>query len=197
MFTTEKIFEVLINSGGEKSADVRYPTDEELCEWKRKQRVVHRPLNNGYAQSEIVNWMDVHADLFRKCFVGSADEFDDAERCRFMEKVLRCDVQDARRNGEGYVIDLKLYGGQRVSHHLRMPTQKQNMERQRSSTRIIRGRHNTEIRDSMDAAGPLWDKLQISTEGYIDRVPILHKEAALQEVFFLMEKEGDDPDPEL
>ena len=66
MFDASKPFVVPILSGGEKSCEVRFPSDEEWCAWARAQRTVRHFLGRGKSQSEDVDLPKINAELFAK-----------------------------------------------------------------------------------------------------------------------------------
>ena len=203
MFDTSKPFEVHILSGGEKAVTLRYPTDEELCERTRRLKTVRRSLGGGRSQFEITNMAEVNADLFSKIRLsqnGHAETFDDAEASRFIDKLLRVDVEDISREGDGFRVDLRVAGGKgglKVAHVLRMPTQKDILEYRRASARSIDGRRHTDIRLSLEPTQALYEKLVARLEGYGEtRVPVHHKDAVILEIVQQMETDSDDLDPE-
>ena len=79
-FDASKPFVVPILSGGEKSCEVRFPSDEEWCAWARAQRTVRHFLGRGKAQSEDVDLPKINAELFAKIRTDKdGPAFDDAE----------------------------------------------------------------------------------------------------------------------
>ena len=78
-FDATKPFVVPILSGGEKSCEVRFPTDEEWCAWARAQRTVRHFLGRGKSHSEDVDLPKINAELFAKIRTDKdGPEFDDA-----------------------------------------------------------------------------------------------------------------------
>src|SRR5208282_5229061 len=101
-FDASKPFVVPILSGGEKSCEVRFPSDEEWCAWARAQRTVRHFLGRGKSQSEDVDLPKINAELFAKIRTdkdGDA-EFDDAEAGMVIGRIERCAVakRGARRH---------------------------------------------------------------------------------------------------
>src|SRR5271157_5558530 len=80
MFDASKPFVVPILSGGEKSCEVRFPSDEEWCSWARQQRTVRHFLGRGKSQSEDVDLPKINAELFSKIRTDKdGPVFDEAE----------------------------------------------------------------------------------------------------------------------
>jgi hypothetical protein len=196
-FSAEIPWEVHINSGGEKIADLRFPTDEELCDRNRRFRLKRTAVSRTDTKYETPNEDMVDAALFDKVKIGERDTstYDEAEKSEFMTRMLRASVIDVERNGDGCHVDMQVGGGYKVHHQLRMPTQRQTHKYRRSTVLSTESRYGGETRVSIDYAGQLWDEVLISTEGYAGRVPVLHKFVAIQAIIDLMDRE-DDPDPE-
>ena len=63
-FDASKPFVVPILSGGEKTCEVRFPSDEEWCAWARAQRTVRHFLGRGKSQSEDVDLPKINAEIY-------------------------------------------------------------------------------------------------------------------------------------
>jgi hypothetical protein len=196
MFDSSIPYELYIRSGGDRKARLRFPTDAELIERTRKMRPVRRDLGRSRSQFDVPNLTDVNADLFT--LLRNPDDTEAVEKedaSAFIGKLLRADVVDSYRAGDQFVVDLVVAAGHQVRHTLRMPTQRDLLDYGRQSVRTIDSRRTHDMRFSLEPAGALWDKLQVSTEGYKNgSVPIVHKDAALLEVMALMEVEDADPE---
>ena len=64
VFDVGKTLVVPILSGGEKRCEVRFPNDEEWCNWARSQRTVRHFLGRGKSQSEDLGLPKINAELF-------------------------------------------------------------------------------------------------------------------------------------
>jgi hypothetical protein len=180
--TRRSRFVVPILSGGEKSCEVRFPSDEEWCAWARAQRTVRHFLGRGKSQSEDVDLPKINAELFAKIRTDKdGPEFDDAEAGMVIGRIERCAVANVEREGINYRIEMKVPGA-RVVHVLRMPTAKEMQDHERASTSVVAARRSVETRAFLEPSGALYDKLHISHDGYAGAVPIVHKSAAVSEV---------------
>ena len=194
-FDASKPFVVPILSGGEKSCEVRFPSDEEWCAWARAQRTVRHFLGRGKSQSEDVDLPKINAELFAKIRTDKdGPAFDDAEAGMVIGRIERCAVANVEREGINYRIEMKI-PGTRVVHVLRMPTAKEMQDHERASTSVVAARRSVETRAFLEPSGALYDKLHISHEGYAGAVPIVHKSAAVSEVIAQLAIEADE-DPE-
>lgn len=206
MFDTSKPHEIHILSGKEKAVLLRYPTDEELCERTRRLKTIRRTLGGGRTQFEMLNLAEVNAELFEKVRLaqsqnGHEETFDAAEASRCIEKLLFTKVLSIEREGDGFLIEMRVPGPQKggitVTHALRMPTQKDILDYRRASARSIDGRRHTDIRLSLEPTQQLYDRLVTRTDGYGEsHIPIHHKDAVILEIVQQMEADSDDFDPE-
>jgi hypothetical protein len=195
VFDAGRPFVVPILSGGEKSCEVRFPSDEEWCAWARAQRTVRRFLGRGKSQSEDLDLPKINAELFAKIRTDKdGPEFDDAEAGMVIGRIERCAVANVEREGINYRIEMKVAGA-RVTHVLRMPTAKEMQDHERASTSVVAARRSVETRAFLEPSGALYDKLHVSHDGYAGAVPIVHKSAAVSEVIAHLAIEVDD-DPE-
>ena len=194
-FDASKPFVVPILSGGEKTCEVRFPSDEEWCAWARAQRTVRHFLGRGKSQSEDVDLPKINAELFAKIRTDKdGPEFDDAEAGMVIGRIERCTIASVEREGINYRIGMKVPGA-RVTHVLRMPTAKEMQDHERASTSVVAARRSVETRAFLEPSGALYDKLHVSHDGYAGAVPIVHKSAAVSEVIGYLAIEGD-ADPE-
>jgi hypothetical protein len=195
VFDGTKTLVVPILSGGEKRCEVRFPSDQEWCDWARAQRTVRHFLGRGKSQSEDLGLPKINAELFAKIRTDKdGPEFDDAEAGMVIGRVERCAVANVEREGINYRIEMKVPGA-RVFHVLRMPTAKEMQDHERASTSVVAARRSIETRAFLEPSGALYDKLHISHDGYTGAVPIVHKSAAVSEVIAQLAIEADE-DPE-
>lgn len=195
VFDATKTLVVPILSGGEKSCEVRFPSDAEWCAWARAQRTIRHFLGRGKSQSEDVDLSKVNAELFAKIRIDKdGAEFDDAEAAMVIGRIERCNVTGIDREGSNYRIAMKVPGA-RAEHVLRMPTAKEMQEHERASTSTVAARRSIETRAFLEPSGILYDKLHVEHDGYATAVPIVHKSAAVSEVLAQLAIEADE-DPE-
>ncbi len=195
VFDGTKTLVVPILSGGEKRCEVRFPSDQEWCDWARAQRTVRHFLGRGKSQSEDLGLPKINAELFAKIRTDKdGPEFDDAEAGMVIGRVERCAVANVEREGINYRIEMKVPGA-RVLHVLRMPTAKEMQDHERASTSVVAARRSIETRAFLEPSGALYDRLHFSHDGYTGPVPIVHKSAAVSEVIAQLAIEADE-DPE-
>ena len=90
VFDAAKPFVVPILSGGEKSCEVKFPTDDQWCAWARAQRTVRRFLGRGKSQSEDLDLPKINAELFTKIRTDKdGPVFDDAEAGMVIGRIER------------------------------------------------------------------------------------------------------------
>lgn len=196
VFDASKPFVVPILSGGEKRSEVRFPSDEEWCNWARAQRTVRHFLGRGKSQSQEVNLPQINAELFAKIRLDKdGPEFDEAEAGMVIGRIERCTVINVEREGINYRIEMKVPGA-RVVHVLRMPTAKEMQDHERASSSTVAARRSIETRAFLEPSGVLYDKLHVSHEGYAGTVPVVHKSAAVSEVIAQLAIEADEELPE-
>src|SRR6204780_3415419 len=104
-FDATKPFVVPILSGGEKSCEVRFPTDEEWCAWARAQRTVRHFLGRGKSHSEDVDLLKINAELFAKIRTDKdGPEFDDAEAGMVVGRTGGGPGASVEREGRNYRV---------------------------------------------------------------------------------------------
>jgi hypothetical protein len=194
-FDASKPFVLSILSGGDKKCEVRFPSDEEWCEWVREQRTMQYLLGRGRSQSEEVDLPKINAQLFAEIRTDlDGPEFDDAEASMVIGRIKRCTATKVEREGINYRIEMKVPGAH-VVHLLRIPTAKDVQDHERSSSSVVTAPRSIETRTFLEPSGALYDKLQISHDGYAGEVPIVHKSAAVAEVIAQLAIDAD-RDPE-
>jgi len=169
--------------GGQKAVNLRFPTDDEWCEYQRKQRVLVKRLPGGERETLVPENDESALELLRLIEAPEQPELDGAEAAYALGKLSRAEVQDVESEDGGFVVILTVLGGVTTTHHLRMPSQTEIQKYNRKSGRIIESRRNIqEITVNFAAAGAFYDKLDPRSEGYVGAVPILHKVAAVNAV---------------
>lgn len=192
---------------GIKKVAVRYPTDAEFSDWRRKKKVLQKDL--GRRKFRIEGSLPDKNDLellskIRADKDEDAPTIDEAEASHIIGRLASCEVSDRpTRVGQAFSIPLKVMGRFATVHVLGVPSMKQLFEYDRLRSGVIHGEYGrSEIRINFQAAGELYDALKQSVEGYAGAVPIPHKAEAinvlLQELRSRQEDEpeGDEDDDE-
>jgi hypothetical protein len=198
MFDTAKLFQIKILSGGEKTCNVVFPSNEQWCERARKQKAVRRLLGRGKSQYDSGNANQVDAELFAKIRKDQdGAPFDEYEASKVIDRLERCQVTNVERQGNTYRVEMKVPGAL-VVHVLNMPTQKDITEYGRGSVKSTDSARSQEIRMSLEPALALWQRCSHVTEGYAEgiTVPVIHMDAAIVAMLTQMDADLEDPDPE-
>ena len=182
LFDSSKEFEMVIFSGGEKRCIVRFPSDEEWIRWAYRRRQLTHVLSPNKTQTQIVNMRTAAAELLAKIRIDKdGPEFDAAEARSVIDRLRTADVISSEREDAAYRIRLKVAGAE-TEHVLRMPKRADADDYADESIKSTDGRNSRETKILLDPAGPLYDKVLVSNSGYAGAVPIVHKEAAIDEV---------------
>jgi len=200
LFNAGEPFSIKIISGGDKTCEVRYPTDQELCERTRKQKMVRKNLGRGKSMPMTTKSEHEDARLFEKIRIDTdGPEFDDADAAEVIGRLDLATVQDITRNADGYLVTLKAMR-YTTTHTLSVPYRHQVLEHERSS--VFRQNDNKleVLRIALEPSGQLYDTLIKATTGYAEgsRVPINHKFAIIYELLAFVDREmaGDGDDEE-
>jgi hypothetical protein len=163
-----------------KTINLRFPTDDEWIERQRRRKAIVKDLGRGITETTVVNGEDVDAALVAKLRTEHEPEIDPFEAMKIMEQVSQADVDDVLTEGDTFRVVLRVLGAT-TTHVLKMPSQKDAVEHQRSFARVLGlpyGRQ--ELRINIAPAGALYKKLLVSAEGYEGPVPIVHQAVAVK-----------------
>jgi hypothetical protein len=181
---------------GVKEIIVRYPTDDQIIDWRRKKKVVQRGLGRGLFQMEQSKPEQIDVKLAAAIRVDeNGPDIDDAESVYIINKLLECEVtEQPEREGSALRIAMNVLGKLKTAHTLRKPSVKEMLEYQRLRSQVTFGNYNRqEIRINLSAGGDLYDKLKIKVEGYAGNdVPVSHKSEAVN--VLIQEVQGEDED---
>lgn len=180
---------------------VRFPTDAEYITWRRGKKILQKDL--GRRNFQIERTVPEPRDLalltaIRKHKDGAV--IDEADALVMINQLTDCDVPTRPvREGNAYLIEMKVLKRLETKHTLRIPSMKEMMSHQGSS--VINGAYGyQEIRLNPQAAGDFYDRLAQGNEGYAGAVPVVHKAEALnvllQEVQAAMEDAPESEDEE-
>lgn len=198
MFDASQQFQLKLLSGTEKICLVRFPTDEEACDRARKLVVHIRTGEHGGTKRDVPNSEEADQELFEKIRVDrDGAPLEAADAVTVIERLLGVEVLDSSREGETIRVELKVFRA-RVVHVLRVPTLGQIRKYGRAVSGVENMRRHRELRTMLEPAGPFWDSLLVKTEGYAEgsKIPILHKDAAIDEMIYQIDLAMREPDPE-
>ena len=167
---------------GLKVLRVRFPSDEEWTERQRRRKIIIKQLGRGVSETIIGHAEDADAELLAK--IGLPEEapveVDPFEASRILEQLSQAEVDDVVEAGDAFRVTLRVLGGT-VTHVLKMPSAKEVFEYRRGFARVLDLPYNRqELTINLAAAGALYKKLLVSTEGYAGEAPIIHQAVAVK-----------------
>lgn len=203
MFQTNAEFQLSIQSGGRKTAVVRWPTDQEWADRARRKKTIRRWLGRGKSSVDTVDREVADRELWQKIVIQQPDNIDDAEIAAFLgrleyteilsterlpgEVVIETQVTDLIRNGEPAFVS---------KHVLREPTQAQVQNYGKKAIHRLDGRREQISTIRLEAGGELYDALLVRSEGYSGDTPLPHKDDVVMELLQAIAAPEDD-DPEI
>jgi len=207
MFDLQGQFTAKVISATDKACIVSYPTDEDWCGRVKSQRTIRRSLGRKKAEYDVSPTYDFDAQLLERIRIDKdGDPLDKNEATHVIDRLDRTESLSVEREGGAYRITLKVYGGARVVHVLKVPSQKAADDYYRNSGKTRFEGRNTETRSFLEPSGALYDSLFAGSEGYaaaegiapLKTIPINHKAAALTEMLLAIAEalSEDDIDPE-
>lgn len=194
-----------------KPCVVRWPTDPEWCLLNKTQMSLTKQTSTG-TKNEVVKIHESSKTLLDDIQINQDVVFDEAEAAHLVNRLARREMLESEKvGGNEYKIVCKVYGGVTTTHYLKCATQRQIMTYNKECVFKSNDRQTTKFNFLYEPAGPLYDNLLIRNEGYADAtaldgagnpqgipspVPIIHKEAVVNELLTLIQSEtqGDDPE---
>jgi hypothetical protein len=167
-------------AGGLKTVRVRFPSDEEWRERQRRRKVIIKQLGRGVSETIVSGGEEADAALLAKIREGEGPEVDPFEASRVIEQLSYAEVDDVVQEAEGFRVSLRVVGGT-VTHMLKMPSAKDVFDYRRGFARVLDLPYNRqELTINLGAAGDLYRKLLVSTEGYAGEAPVIHQAVAVK-----------------
>lgn len=198
MFSTNEPFVIRLLSGGEKIAKVRFPTDQEWIDnTSRKRSIRRKGGRGGLAWEDLGDHRKLDLDLLGAIAIEGADNFDEYEAEAAIVRLARADVVDVERDGDNFHVQMEVYGKSLVTHTLRMPSERQKAEHEKSTADIKRTPKGEVLEFSLQGSVELWAVLHLDTDGYAEgsQIPVIHKSNAIGAVIqHLKELETLDPE---
>ncbi len=177
VFDAERPMRIRLQGG--KEVVVRFPTDDEWVDWRRRRKVVTKQLGRGKTETLPAS-QEQDAELVAKLVNGDGPEIDEYEAAIIVEELTRADLDEIEPEGDGYRVTLTVPGGTTTSHAVGMPSAKEIIKFRRAYARSIDQGNRSEITINLQAAADLYAKLCSSSVGYAGKVPIIHQAAALR-----------------
>lgn len=186
---------------GPKKIVVRYPSDEQFMDWRRKKKVVQKDLGRRSFKIDPAKPEPADLALLNAIRVDKdGPSIDEAEAYHIIGQLSECEVLSRPdREGASYIVKMKIMRKLMTAHTLRIPSVKERMDYQRDRSSVIFGQYGQqEIRINLRAAGDLYDKLKVAVTGYQGAIPVAHKaeivNVLLQEIDAEQEEVHEDDD---
>jgi hypothetical protein len=203
VFNTQAEFQISIQSGGRKTAVVRWPTDQEWADRARRKKTVRRWLGRGKSSVETTDREAADRELWQKIVIQAPDGLDDAEIGALLARMEFTEVLSSERFGEEVTVELQvtdlIRNGEPAyvsKHTLRMPTQAQVKTYGLKAIHRVDGRREQISTIRLEAGGELYDALIVKVEGYTGATPLPHKDDVVMEILQVISIAEDD-DPEI
>lgn len=190
-FDAARTIEVRIaHPDGDKRVTVRWPTDEEWCEYSHRRQVLIRQLTPSETETEVAGAEEAAAELLARIRQDDGPEVDKYEAAWVVDRLSRARLTDIRREDGAIAVEMEVLGAV-VKHWMRVPTMAEIAGYRRSFARLIERRGGRQVlRVNLRAAGELYDKIVQRSEGYGSSVPVIHKATAVSELLAFLEEEA-------
>ncbi len=188
----------LQSSEGGKVVNLRFPTDEEWIERQRKRKIIIKNLGRGMSETIVPASEDADAELLAKLRGGDdGAEVDGFEATRILEQLSQADVDDVTpEEGGAFRVTLRVPGGM-TAHVMKMPSAKDVIQYRRAFARILDLPFNKQqLTVNLAAAGDLYKKLCLKSEGYAGDVPIIQQAVVVKAAIDALESGLGAADPE-
>jgi hypothetical protein len=173
----------LISPDGPKKVSVRYPTDDEFSDWRRKKKMQQKDLGRRSFQITPLTPEDCDLALANAIRLDKENgpPIDKAEAYFIVNRLLETEVREQpEREGSQFTIKMVVMRRLPVTHTLRVPSVQEMMDYERGRSSVTFGQYGQQdIRINYRAAGKLYDSLKQATSGYTNGVPIPHKAEAI------------------
>lgn len=187
-FDTGDFFTIPVRtSKGPTDCKVRWPTDEEWAQHRKRRKLFQRQLGRGASETEIDSG-EADAKLYEIIRVDGAPPLTVGEASHIIDIVARCRVLKVQLGATDAVVEMQILTG-KAQHTVKIPTMDQVRTFQRSAHLINLPHNLQEIRASLDAAARLWDECDGKAEGYAAGVPNIHKDEAIRAVISEVDRE--------
>lgn len=184
MFDTqiEYGFKDVPTTKGRATIVVRWPTDEEWEQRTRATDAMMIQLGRGISELEM-DTRAADAKLYEVIRLENSPDLTPAEATFLIDSLAKTDITSVAVEGDEAIISLKIVNDEEVKHRLRVPSIGDVMEIRRYGSRNLQLPHNrTRIKMSLEKGTKLWDRCRISTEGYANGVPAIHKDGAIRQL---------------
>jgi hypothetical protein len=167
---------------GEKRILLRPPTDEEWI--ARQRRVIIHVIRRGRGITENdIDSMTADAALYNAIKSEDSPDLAPEEAAAVITQMMRCEVNDVKLELDQAWVTMTTAGGSHVAHCLKLPTTLDVTKWRRGMARFIDMPHGRQqVRTNIQPTLELYEKCYIAADGYVNGVPALHKDTAMQAV---------------
>jgi hypothetical protein len=167
-----------------RSVRVRYPTDDEFTDWRRKKPVYHKNTGRGKSVMLFPKPNSVDLDLFNRIRIEDEQYSLPLKQTAAIEDAAYVVRLLANENSVSVIssderecrLGLKVIGCFDTEHALRWPSARERTEFKPRKNTVTMGQHGLQaVRIQYPAFAELYEKLCVSVEGYASSVPIAHK----------------------
>jgi hypothetical protein len=146
-------------------------------------------VTRGTTTIDVENVENANLKLLEKIMVKNFDfEFDGADATKLVSLLEEHTVISVTQTPEGFEVKLAVpcMGDTQPTITLKMPTQRDIINYNRTSVMVLDGRRGQEIKVALQPSNDLFDKLVAGTTGFDSDVPIIYKETVVTEVIAAM-----------
>ena len=182
VFDAGRPIRIRLNAGADKKEiALRFPTDEEWVEWRRKRKVIIKQLGRGKSETMVPASEDVDADLVEKLRnAGDGPQVDVYEAAMLVDQLSKAEVDDVLEFPGGLHVELRVPGGI-TRHDIQMLSAKDLLQYRKAFARVLDLPYNKqELTINLPAAGELYQKLNGKSDDYAGAPPIIHQAAVIK-----------------
>jgi len=192
MFDSKKeIIAKIPSENGYREIVCTFPTDAAWALRSSKSKFATKSIGRGKTVNERVGSFEPDLDCAKTI---TKDDLDMYEASNLLAKLGRADVVESCREGNQFIIELKVLGGSITKHILRMPSVKESHSYHTNTFSRVNDRNSSIVAVKLEPSGTLYDALLIKNEGYVGDVPLIHKSEIISELITLMAREEEDED---
>lgn len=188
--TAEIVKKMRTEAVGLAEVTIKWPGDDLWIKRAKARKVLTRLLGRGKQEAEVEPG-DSDLDLYQAARSDGSPDLTAAEATRVLGLLAYVHILDIDLGATEATVRLEVMDEIEVTHRLKIPTAQQVKECSKAMDRFVGLPHNVFSNTvNLTATGKLWDQLAPKVENYAgDRVPIIHKDAVIREVFQALDRE--------
>jgi hypothetical protein len=178
MFKRDIEFSIpIVTPKGVQKAILKYPTDDQIMRCVRAQKI----LTPDSGRATIPNQETMDARLFDAVRIDAdGPQFDEYEKSEAIGRLLKAIPAGYEQEPDGFVIRIQVPGGE-TEHHVRIPSTKQIRTYQLAYVQSRRSGSYMERVRNLQAVLDFYEEISLSADGYEGSIPVVHKEAVVDE----------------